>query len=58
MNKVKKLKQHFKKEADKKNKTGNGRGKPWKFFTQLDEINAADPMYTTLNFLPVPCRFL
>lgn len=46
MNKVKKLKQRFKKEADKKNKTGNGRGKPWKFFTQLDEIIGHRPNVT------------
>jgi hypothetical protein len=38
MHKVKKLKQRFKKEADKQNKSGNGRGKQWKFFTNLDEI--------------------
>lgn len=51
MNKVKKLKQRFKKEADKKNKTGNGRGKPWKFFTQLDEIIGHRPNVTPQFFI-------
>ena len=35
---MKKLRQRFKKEADKLRRSGNGRGKPWKFFRRLDEI--------------------
>lgn len=38
MNKIKKLKQRFKKEAYKQKKSGNGRGKQWIFFTNMDEI--------------------
>ncbi len=38
VNKMKKLRQRFKKEADKLRKSGAGRGKPWKFYKRLDEI--------------------
>ena len=43
INKMKKLRQKYKMEKDKKNKSGSGRNKPWKFFGKLDEILATRP---------------
>ena len=44
INKIKKLKQRFKQEADKKKRSGNGRCKEWKFFTNLNEILGHRPI--------------
>ena len=38
INKMKKLRQRFKKEADKRRKSGSGRGKLWKFYRTVDDI--------------------
>lgn len=43
INKMKKLRQKYKVEKDKANKSGRGRKKPWKFFSKLDEILATRP---------------
>lgn len=38
INKMKKLRQKYKVESDKKKRTGRSRGKTWKFFDSLHEI--------------------
>ncbi|CAB4003255.1 Hypothetical predicted protein, partial [Paramuricea clavata] len=38
VNKMKKLRQRFKKEVDSAKKSGKGRAKPWKFFQRLNDI--------------------
>lgn len=38
INKMKKLRQKYKVEKDKSNRSGRGRNKPWKFFRRMDEI--------------------
>ena len=51
VNKMKKLRQRFKKEVDNKRKTGTGKPKTtWKFFKNVDEIIGHRP-----NVCPVFC---
>jgi hypothetical protein len=43
INKMKKLRQKYKVEKDKSNKSGTGKKKPWKYFGKLDEILGTRP---------------
>ena len=43
MNKVKKLRQKYKTEKDKKRRSGTGKGKEWKFFSKLDAFLSTKP---------------
>jgi predicted phage tail protein len=46
---MKKLRQKYKSEKDKTQKSGNGKQKKWKFFDQMDRILA-----NRHNITPVP----
>ena len=50
MNKMKKLRQKYKVEFDKKKRSGNGSGKTWKFFDALHDILGHRP-----NVQPIFC---
>ena len=41
INKMKKLRQKYKKEKDKGRKSGNGSSRQWKFFSRMDNILSA-----------------
>jgi hypothetical protein len=43
VNKVKKLRQKYKAEKDKKRRSGTGKGKEWKFFSKLDAFLSTKP---------------
>ena len=58
INKMKKLRQRFKKEADKRRKSGSGRRKTWKFYSQLDNIIGhrpnIEPTFSVDTSAPAP----